>query len=150
MKKIFLFTSIILMISCGTRKVQKHSEDIKQDVKESIVDTVVIQNNKKETIVDTSSVITQEFEPINPILPFTINGKIYQNVRLKTLKIKNGISSSKTDNSSLNRSISTEKDIHTDIKVEDKQIDRKSSIFDYWWVLIIIFTLGIVYYEFRK
>ena len=148
MKYLFI---LLLLVGCGTRKVNKSNTEIKEKSEIIIVDSL-----KKEIKTDSSTEIQSnefEIEPIDSIKPIIIidsKGKktSYINARLKykhetkrnkTLKNELVQSSRKTN-------IKTEKQTKQAIK----QIERKESIITSLWWLWILIILVITYYVSRK
>ena len=146
MKKLIFILSILLM-ACGSRKVSKTQVDIKQSVVETTKDTLSQVSIINESLVDTSITVIRCFEPIDSTKEMVIDGHKYKNVRFKTSFSKNGISSTKTENSVLNQSKIAEKSNTIQIESTEKKVDRETSYF--WWLLFIIIVLGWLYYEYK-
>ena len=144
MKYLFI---LLLLIGCGTRKVNKSNTETKEKSEITIVDSL-----KKEIKTDSSTQIeTNEFEiePIDSIKPIIIidsQGKktSYINARLK---YKHETKRNKTLKNEIVQS--TRK---TNIKAEKqtkqatKQIERKESIITSLWWLWLLIILIIIYY----
>jgi hypothetical protein len=153
MKKILITISLLLIVGCGTRKVIKTSIETKQTIVESVKDSLSMVSEKNETLIDTTSVIEEYIEPIDTSkqIEININGKIIKgkNIRFKSIKTKKGVTTSKKEESLLNQTKMAHRAINTDIQFDDKDIERKPSLFSYWWILIIIFGL-LGWYEFKR
>ena len=148
MKYLFI---LLLLVSCGTRKVNKSNTETKEKSEITIIDSL-----KKEIKTDSSTEIQSnqfEIEPIDSIKPIIIidsQGKktSYINARLK---YKHEISRNKTlkneiEQSSRKTNIKAEKQT----QIEVKQIERKESIITSLWWLWILIILVITYYVSRK
>ncbi len=138
---------LLLLVSCGTRKVNKSNTEIKEKSEITIVDSL-----KKEIKTDSSTQIeTNEFEiePIDSIKPIIIidsQGKKTSYINAK-LKYKHETKRNKTLKNELVQSIRK-----TNIKAEKqtkqatKQIERKESIITSLWWLWLLIILIIIYY----
>lgn len=152
MKNILLIISLLLVIGCGTRKVNK--TDTNYQVKEQISfqDSIYRENLFIGVKIDTSSIWSVEYEPIDSskvMIVDKINHK-YQNVRFKTQKIKNGISISKTNKDVLKSIERFKKENKIDYSEKYKEINRKTSWFNWLIILIIIGIIGIAYADFKR
>lgn len=147
MNRLIIIVVIALLIfsflSCGVRKVNKSSTDISVTNTELVKDTTTIKNDIKETIVDTSSQYEECYEPIDTSKVMVIDGKKFKNIRFKKIKLNKHINISKTDKSVSNKGKTTKKDDVLNIKEDNKDIDRHS--FNYWWILIVAIILIIIY-----
>jgi cobalamin biosynthesis Mg chelatase CobN len=135
-------------MACGSRKVSKTQVDIKQSVVETTKDTLSQVSIINESLVDTSITVIRCFEPIDSTKEMVIDGHKYKNVRFKTSFSKNGISSTKTENSVLNQSKIAEKSNTIQIESTEKKVDRQPSYF-WLWVLLVVIVLGWLWYEFK-
>lgn len=131
---------LLLLTSCGTRKVNKSKEEIKQDKVEIVQTNVQVKENAAVKVIDSTDEIC--IEPIDSIKPMVIDGKSYLNVKIKHKKRK------------VNTSIVLDK-IMSDTSVkktvekievvkDDKVIERKTSLVTqlWWlWLLILLFIL---------
>ncbi len=146
MKKIIILLALI-SLGCSTRKVEKKTEEIKQEVSIKEDATISTKNDIKTEEVDTSFLFIRKYIPVNSALPFIIDGKKYQNVKIETTKIKKGVTISKKDNSVLKSKISTKKDIDTKIQTEDKKQERyNNNISIIYWIIIAI--LGYITFDY--
>jgi hypothetical protein len=145
-----LLLVLFLLSSCGARKTQVSTEDIKIEATTNVTEEVSQVSEKTESLVDTTSIIEETYEPINDSLPMVIDKKngIFKNARYKTSKTKNNIYTSKKENSSLNQRKTTLNKTSVDIKTKDKEVDRKTLLPWWWWILIAGLILG--YLEYKK
>ena len=156
MKQIFILVSLVLF-SCGARKTNTTSIDIKKD---SIVETkikVVTIENKIKT--DSTNITTKvdideiTFIPVNSSKEIVVEGKRYKNVILKIKKSKanslyvNNKKESDTKRMDSTAGIKAIKKEVTDGKT--KVIDKKESIVGnvvvyslllLFWVAVIVFV----------
>jgi hypothetical protein len=146
-----LLLVLILFTSCGARKTQVSTEDIKIEATTKVTEEVSQVSEKTETLIDTTSIIEEEFEPINDSLPMVIDKKngIFKNARYKTSKTKKGITTAKKEESSLEAKKSTSNEVSMDIETKDKKVDREESFSSWIWLLIIV-GLILGYLEYRK
>jgi len=144
MKK-YLFLLLILT-SCGSRKTNtdKVKEVQKIETSETITDKSIIETNVK--VIDCTDTQEQIIEPIDNTKEIVIDGKTYRNVRFKTLKKKNNISTTQKEviQNNVIKKANTKAETKIDKKV--KQTERKSS---YWWLLWFLLIIPI-YYLYRK
>ena len=151
MKKLILFTSIVIILgSCSSRKIEKKEEHVKQSIVEQVKDTSSQKIESNTKIIDTSMTEEITYEPIVDSLPFTVNSKQFKNVKITTRKVKKGISSTKTENRSIQSSKIANKAITTQIDSSEKKVDRESSIFSWLWFCILVFSFCLVYYDYNK
>jgi hypothetical protein len=150
MKKIIILA--LISLGCSTRKVEKKSEYIKQQISVKQNATIAVKNDIKTEQVDTSFMWKKTFIPMNSYLPFTVDGKHYQNVRIETTKIKKGLTILKEDNSALKATISTKKNIETKVETKEKKQERYGNTLTifYWIVIIILSYITYDYYILKK
>jgi hypothetical protein len=142
---------LLLLVSCGSRKVNKSNTETKEKSEIIIVDSL-----KKEIKTDSSTEIQSnefEIEPIDSIKPIIIidaQGKktSYLNARLK---YKQETKRNKTlKNELVQRSRKTNIKAEKRTQIEVKQIERKESIITSLWWLWLLIILVIIYYVNRK
>ena len=142
---------LLLLVSCGSRKVNKSNTETKEKSEIIIVDSL-----KKEIKTDSSTEIQSnefEIEPIDSIKPIIIidaQGKktSYLNARLK---YKQETKRNKTlKNELVQRSRKTNIKAEKRTQIEVKQIERKESIITSLWWLWLLIILIITYYVSRK
>lgn len=147
MRKILVILTVLALISCSSRKVNKSTIEVKQETTSTIKDTISILSEKSETKVDTTSIIEECYEPIDSTKEMIINGKIYKNLRFKTSKTKNGITIAKKEDSSLNQSKTIENKTTIQIKEDTKDIYKEPAF--NWWIFILIAAI-ITYIEYNR
>jgi len=142
---------LLLLVGCGSRKVNKSNTETKEKSEITIVDSL-----KKEIKTDSSTQIdTKEFiiEPIDSIKPIIIidsQGKktSYLNARIKH---KHEISRNKTlKNEIVQSSSKTNIKAEKQTQYEVKQVERKESIITSLWWLWLLIILIVLYYINRK
>jgi hypothetical protein len=145
-----LFIVLIVFTSCGARKTQVSTEDIKIEATTKVIEEVSQVSEKTESLVDTTSIIEEEFEPINDSLPMVIDKKngIFKNARYKTSKTKKGITTAKKEESSLDAKKSTLNETSIDIQTKEKEAERESNF--PWWLILVIIGITLGYLEYRK
>ena len=120
MKKLILLS--LLLIGCGSRKVEVNKSEIKTNIVETqkIVDTSKIETNTK--LIDCTQTEEIVIEPIDNTKPIFVNGKKYENVRFKTLKKKNNISTQEVKKESKSVIIEAKKEEKQQIFVKQKKL----------------------------
>jgi len=142
MRYLKIILLVLILNGCASRKVAI-------DKKESIKDSLVELSIKKDSIEITkeeikNNIIIDDFiiTPIDSSKEIFVNGKIYKNVVLRHLKIK--------DNSLYRKdkivSKSEDKQQKTKVVVKNKELkkdsDKKANYYVYLWLLVI----PLVYY----
>lgn len=151
MKYLIIFS--LLLVSCGSRKVQVNTSEIKKD---SSVTTTKIDSSKSIKTTDDNTNInfnTEETEiciiPLDSTKEIKVNGKTYFNVKLRIKKRKDNTTYKNTNKVAqidLKHVIKhTEAKSSTKQNTKVKNIDRKESILNYWWILLIIILIYLFY-----
>jgi len=137
----YLLILMLLLTSCATRKVNKSTEEVKQDKTEIIENNLQIKENTDIKIIDSTDEIY--IEPIDGIKPMVINGKSYLNAKIsyKKRKVNTNIVSNKIT-SDLGYKKTTEK---IEVKKQNKETDRKSG-FNWWWLLLLLIPIVVYIY----
>ena len=142
---------LLLLVSCGSRKVNKSNTETKEKSEIIIVDSL-----KKEIKTDSSTEIQSnefEIEPIDSIKPIIIidaQGKKTSYLNAK-LKYKQETKRNKTlKNELVQSSRKTNIKAEKRTQIEVKQIERKESIITSLWWLWLLIILIITYYVNRK
>ena len=136
----YLLILLLLLTSCGTRKVNKSTEETKQDKVETVQNNIQIKENEAVKVIDSTDEIS--IEPIDSIKPMVIDGKSYLNVKIKhkKRKVNTSIVLDKTT-SDTSKKKTVEK---IEVVKDDKVIERKTSLVTqlWWlWLLILLFIL---------
>ena len=142
---------LLLLVGCGTRKVNKSNTETKEKSEITIVDSL-----KKEIKTDSSTEIQSnefEIEPIDSIKPIIIidsQGKKTSILNAR-IKHKHEISRNKTlKNEIVQSSRKTNIKAEKRTQIEVKQIERKESIITSLWWLWLLIILIVLYYINRK
>jgi len=136
----YLLILLLLLTSCGTRKVNKSTEETKQDKVETVQNNIQVKENVAVKVIDSTDEIS--IEPIDSIKPMVIDGKSYLNVKIKhkKRKVNTSIVLDKTT-SDTSKKKTIEK---IEVVKDDKVIERKTSLVTqlWWlWLLILLFIL---------
>jgi len=154
MKKLILLFLIVLT-SCGSRKVQVDKLDIKKDsVVETKIAVTTIETKQKTdstnivTTIDNSEII---ITPIDTCKEIVVEGKVYKNVVLKIKKNKANTLYTNNKTESNNKrmdSVATIKVNKTEkVSGKNKTIDKKA---DYSWILWLLLLILILYQLWRN
>jgi len=142
----FVVLLIALGCSCASRKTntEKVKEVQKIEVSEIITDKTEIETNVK--VIDCTDIQEQIIEPIDNTKEIVINGKVYKNVRFKTLKKKNNITTDAKE--VVQNNVVKKANVKTETKIDKKikETERKSS---YWWLLWFLLIIPI-YFFYKK
>jgi ElaB/YqjD/DUF883 family membrane-anchored ribosome-binding protein len=151
----------LLLISCGSRKVNKSVIETKEQTtaKVEVVDKTETKTNTEinTVTIDTSTTDQMVIEPINPLIEFVVNGKTYKNARITTKKVKSGVNTTtnekvaKIEAKDVTTNVATKS--KTSVKVADKKVDRNNTFVTIGLIigigLVIGFFLWIVGRKFR-
>lgn len=140
-----LIISILLLVSCASRKV-----DVSKVTEVAKLDSSIVVKVDGTYVKDNNVVIiesTDEFEYVakDTSKPMEIEGKLFKNVIIKSKKSKK----TTIDKTKEKRQVSSIKKLN--VKKEDtkkifeKKIDKKANYFVYLWLLII--PIGIIIYR---
>lgn len=128
MKKIII-TSLLLLISCGSRKVEVEKTDLKT------AELTKVDIDTKITAIDICDML--EIEPIDTTKPIIINGFTYKNAKIKRKQSRTETKTEIKDKSTIDKK--------TSLKTAKKQIDRKSNSVLWLWLIILILFFLIIY-----
>jgi len=154
MKKLILLFLIVLT-SCGSRKVQVDKLDIKKD---SVVETkIAVTTIETKQKTDSTNIVTTidnseiTITPIDTCKEIVVEGKVYKNVVLKIKKNKVNTSYTNNKTESNNKrmdSVATIKVNKTEkVSGKNKTIDKKA---DYSWILWLLLLILILYQLWRN
>jgi hypothetical protein len=134
-KLILLFLITFLIVGCGTRKTQQTKTDV--TTKEVTTDNSVIETKTDTNTKVIDCTLTDEIEiiPIDNTKEIVVNGKTYKNVRLKSKKTKNNVTTNKVDKVAKKQQNSIKTKSKASIEVKQKETERNSN---YWWLLLLI------------
>jgi hypothetical protein len=149
MKKLVLLLLVLILTSCGARKVDVSKIEIKKD---SIVETKVlvttIENKIKTdstnivTTIDNSEIV---ITPIDTCKEIVVEGKVYKNVvlRIKKNKVNTLYTNNKTESNNKRKDsvaiIKVQKKEH--VVAKNKKIDKPANHWWILWLLLLILTL---------
>ena len=143
-KRLILIISLLLLVSCASRKVAIVKEDTKitmDSVAIVKVDGIYVQENNVVT-EDCEEEI--EYKPLDTLKPMIIDGKQYINTVIK-LKKRKGI---KIDKTKATKKVSSVKKLNVkreeSKKVINKKVDKKANYWMYLWFLIPIVIIVIL------
>jgi len=149
--KIKYLLVLLLLVGCGTRKVNKSDTENKTKTEVTISDTTKIVTN---TAYNIDKVVNHfEIEPIDSTKAIVIIDNAGKKTSYLNAKIRHRreISSNKTLKSEIVQS-SRKENIKqtTQSKTNVKQIERKASIItELWWLWLLIFVI-LIYYLNKK
>jgi hypothetical protein len=149
---------LLLIVSCGSRKVQVNNIEEKkiETVASHIVDTTktITQENLNIKVIDSSEDSEIFISPIDTSKVFIYNGRVVKNAVLRIKKHKNNIITTSSQNSSQIKQNGVAKDVvskkETQVEIKQKQSERKESLLNYWWILLLIVIGYITYRKYIK
>ena len=143
-KRLILIISLLLLVSCASRKVTI----VKEDTKITIDSVAIVKVDG--TYVQENNVVTEdceeeiEYKPLDTLKPMIVDGKQYINTVIK-LKKKKGI---KIDKTKVTKKVSSVKKLNVkreeSKKVVNKKVDKKANYWMYLWFLIPIVIIVIL------
>ena len=153
MKKILFILVSILLLSCGSRKVNKtHLEEKKDSVSVVNVKTEIKTNENTEINNNFKIDKTEDeiiIEPIDNSLPFIVNSKIYKNVKIRHKKTKDNslhINQKKVSKNALKQQIKHSKQVVSTSKVfVEKKIEKKESLVKYFYLFLLLILLYLIF-----
>ena len=134
-KLILLFLITFLIVGCGTRKTQQTKTDV--TTKEVTTDNSVIETKTDTNTKVIDCTLTDEIEiiPIDNTKEIVVNGKTYKNVRLKSKKTKNNVTTNKVEKVAKKQQNAIKTKSKASIEVKQKETERNSN---YWWLILLI------------
>lgn len=160
MKKILIILTALSLIGCGSSKVEKSNESLKykeSDTEKNSttkLDTSKIETTKTESgIINIESLISSyEFEPFDNTKPFFVNGKKFENVKVKSKEEKT-ITKEELEKQMTSLEQRYLNELNENYKDYIKEIeaiknDKKTEISEPIWLYIIIalFVIVILWY----
>ena len=151
MKKILLFFIAIIFISCGIRKVEKSTLDVKKDVDKEVA---TVDNKVSEAKTETNNDVTTddiEIVPIDSTKAIEVvapDGRVtkYKNARISNKKT---VDKTKVVNDvkavEVSQTKASEKSNEV-TKASEKKTERTSS---YWWLLWLLLLIPL-YFLWKK
>lgn len=152
MRNILFLILIVTFYSCGTRKRVMHK---KEKQISSIQQNDIVKTTTTDIKTDFFVIESQEeiiLTPINKELPYTVNGKTYQNVTIHK-KTSKKIDSTKTvDKSILQESDKSKTETTYTEKSKEVKVDRDNSFgfFDWFWMLLAIVLVLVVVFRWKN
>lgn len=143
-KQVTLIFSLLLLISCASRKVDVSKESIQSKVDSSVVVKVDGTYVKENNVITDETDEEIEYKPIDSLKPMILNGKQYVNVVIKSKKKK----SSKIDKTKDIAKVSSIKKLNVKKaeakKVFNKKIDKKTNYWMYLWFLLPVLIIWLL------
>lgn len=146
MKHTLITLSALLLIGCGSRKVETSKETVKENVTQSATTETKTDTNETVKVVDTSTIDEIEFISIDNTQPIIYNGQKVYNAKIRHSKRKNDIttvSSKKVAQIERKEVKAKSKKV---VEVKQKQTEAKRP-FSWWWIILIV---GVGYLIYRK
>ena len=142
---------LLLLVGCGSRKVNKSNTETKEKSEIIIVDSLKIAiKTDSNTEIQTNEFTIEPIDSIKPIIIIDSQGKKTSYLNAK-IKHKHKTRRNKTlKNEIVQRSTKTNIKAEKRTQIEVKQIDRKESIITSLWWLWLLIILIITYYVSRK
>jgi hypothetical protein len=146
MVRITLLILALTLVSCSTRKVNKTETKETTEVKEIDTTKTVINTQKFERSVDTSTVNEFEIVPIDITKPMVVDGKSYSNAILKrkVTKVNKVVELNEKTSQIESKGVSNE--VKRVIETEVKETERKNTKLWWLWFLLLI----PIYFIYRK
>jgi len=137
-KRLILIISLLLLVSCASRKVDVSKVSVETKVDSSVSVKVDGTYVKQTNIIVEETTEELEYKPIDSLKPMVINGKEYINTVIKSKKKK----TKKVDNTKDTIKISSVKKLNVkregDKKEFAKKVDKKANYWMYLWFLLPI------------
>jgi ATP-dependent Zn protease len=154
MKKIVLILLLILT-SCGARKVDIERSSIKKDsIVETKVEVVTLENKEKTDSTNIAITVSTDeivIMPIDTCRDIVVDGKIYKNVILRIKKTKSNTlytNKKKESETKLKDSVATTKAVKTEQSESKSKHIKKSA--NYSWIIWLLLLILILYILWRN
>lgn len=136
-KQFTLIISILLLVSCASRKVDVAKVEVLNKVDSSVVVKVDGTYVKDNNVVIIESADEIEYVAKDTSKPMEIEGKLFKNVIIKSKKSKK----TTIDKTKENKQVSSVKKLNVKKeaakKIFKKKTDKKANYFVYLWLLLI-------------
>jgi acetylglutamate synthase len=147
MKTTLITLSALLLIGCGSRKVETSKETVKENVTQSSTTETKTDTNETVKVVDTSTVDEIEFIPIDNTQPIIYNGQKVYNAKIRHSKRKNNVTTETVKKVAETSRNEVKTNAKREVKVKDKVTERESG-FNWWWLLFLL--IPIAYLKYKK
>jgi C4-type Zn-finger protein len=158
MKKFIILLLVIVLASCGARKVDVSKVEIKKD---SIVETKVeVKTTETKEVIDSTNITTEinthevYIKPLDSTKEMVVDGKIYKNVVLKIKKNKVNTSYTNNKRESNIKHIDSIGVSKTSVKqntvAKTKNIDKKANYWSLLWLLLLILIMYLLWRNKRR
>jgi len=148
MKTTLITLSALLLIGCGTRKVETSKQTVKEEVTQMATTETKTDTNENVKVIDTSTVDEIEFVPIDNNRPIIYNGKEVFNAKIRHVKRKNGITTETVKKVAETSRNEVKTKVKREVKVKDKVTERES--FNYWWLILLVGIILLAYRYLRR
>ena len=143
-KRLILIISLLLLVSCASRKVAIVKDELKVTIDSSSIVKVDGTYVKENNVVVNETVEEIEYKPMDSLKPMVIDGKQYINTIIKSKKQK----VVKVDKTKAATKVSSVKKLNVKReeykKVIAKKIDKETNYWMYLWFLIPIIIIIIL------
>jgi hypothetical protein len=140
-KRLILIISLVILVSCASRKVDVSKVNVSSKVDSSLVMKIDGTYTKENDIVVNETDEEIEYIAADTSKPMVINGKEYKNVIIKSKKqSKRKVDKTKEKNvTSSIKKLNVKKD---DVKKEyNKKVDKKANYYVLLWLLLPVLII---------
>lgn len=136
-RQFILVISIVLMVSCASRKVAVSEVSVVAKVDSSVVVKVDGTYVKDNNVVIVESIDEVEYTAKDTSKPMNIGGKLFKNVVIKSKKSKKTTvdKTKEKEQTSSVKKLNVKKEATK--KIFKKKIDKKANYFVYLWLILI-------------
>jgi hypothetical protein len=143
-KRLILIISLLLLVSCASRKVDVSKIAIETKVDSSVVVKVDGTYVKQANVATVETEEELEYKPIDSLKPMVIDGKSYTNTIIKSKKKK----TVKIDKTKDIAKVSSVKKLNVkregSKKVFVKKVDKKANYWMYLWFLLPVVLIWLL------